>query len=236
MTTVSIIIPAKNEEEFLPGLLKELNSQSLKPLEVIVADAGSTDKTVELAKELSAKVVKGGLPGPGRNAGADVATGDILIFLDSDVKLHNKDLLKKALAEFEERQLDIAAADIKPYDGKKGDKIAHEAYNRYVRIINPLKAHATGSFIMIRRELHKKIHGFDETVVFCEDHDYACRGSKSGKFGVLNSVSIGVTTRRLDRDGRLVIATKFILGELHLLAIGPIRHNAFNYTFGYKQK
>ena len=235
MSTLSVIIPAKDEAEVLPVLLESLAAQTRQPDEVIVADANSTDATRDIAKQFGAKVVEGGLPGPGRNAGAEAATSDILLFMDADVQLPGNNVLEKAVKEFEERRLDVAAADMKPYDGNAFDKFAHEVYNKYVRMVNPLKAHANGAFIMIRRQLHDEIGGFDETVVFCEDHDYACRGSKAGEFGVLDSIAIGVTTRRMDRDGRLVIASKFILGELHLLAIGPIRHDAFNYTFGYKK-
>ena len=84
---ISIIIPTYNEEEYLPKLLESIKSQDFTDYEVIVADAQSDDNTREIAKEYGCIVVEGGLPGPGRNRGAEVAQGEILLFLDSDLEL-----------------------------------------------------------------------------------------------------------------------------------------------------
>ena len=235
MPSLSIVIPTKNEEKYLPELLESIQKQTLLPDLIIVADAGSIDQTVQIAKEHGCRVVEGGLPGPGRNAGAKAADTDIVLFLDADVVLKKKTLLEDAVQEFEEKKYDIATADVKPLEGGSYDEFAHDMYNKYVRLWGDKHAHAPGFFLMVRKSLHDRIGGFDETVVFCEDHDYACRGNREGEFGFLDSVTVTVSTRRLDRDGRLNIAVKYILGELHILAIGPIRHHAFNYTFGYKK-
>ena len=89
MPRISVVIPALNEEKFLPVLLESLKNQTFKDYEVIVADAGSKDKTLEIAHSYGARVVPGGMPGPGRNRGAEVATGEFLFFFDSDVLLPN---------------------------------------------------------------------------------------------------------------------------------------------------
>ncbi len=235
MTTLSIIIPTKNEEDHLPSLLTSIKSQSLQPVDVIIADALSTDRTRQIAHQFDCVIVDGGLPGPGRNAGARVATGDVLLFLDADVQIHDNTFFERVMEEVEQRQLDVATTDLAPYDGNVFDKFGHDVYNRYVRFVAKWRGHANGSFILARRSLHERIHGFDETVVFCEDHDYAHRGSRVGKYGILNTVTIGVSTRRMKRDGRFTIAIKSILGELHMIVIGPIRHHGFRYTFGYKK-
>lgn len=103
-------------------------------------------------------------------------------------------------------------------------------------VFGSVHPHAPGFCILVRRSLHKAIGGFDETVQFCEDHDYANRASRKGSFGFLNSVRISVTTRRQERDGRLSVVLKYILAEMHLLALGPIRHDRFRYGFGYNKK
>ena len=84
---LSIIIPTLNEEKYLPPLLDSIKKQDYKDYEVIVADAGSKDKTVEIAKKYGCKVVKGGLLPAGRNRGAEASKGDLLLFLDSDIIL-----------------------------------------------------------------------------------------------------------------------------------------------------
>ena len=106
---LSIIIPTKNEEHYLPLLLNSIKRQKYSgPMELIVADAGSTDKTVAIAKKFGAKVVKGGHPGVGRNAGAKVAKGELFLFLDADVVLP-PGFLKRNLAEFKRRESKTAS-------------------------------------------------------------------------------------------------------------------------------
>jgi glycosyltransferase involved in cell wall biosynthesis len=233
---LSVIIPTKNEERHLPILLRQLSAQSRVPDEVIVADADSEDRTVEIAMKLGAKVVQGGLPGIGRNAGASVANGDVLLFLDADVTFHDKMQIEKSLAQFTDRELDIATTDVFPEKGTKYDHFSHWVYNTYVRALARMSPHAPGFFILVHRDLHEEIGGFDETIFFCEDHDYAKRAAKLGTFGILSKLPIHVSIRRMDRDGRFAIAVKFLLAELHLIFLGPIRHKKFRYTFGHPVK
>ena len=83
---LSIIVPTLNEEEYLPKLLESIKKQDFKDYEIIVADAGSEDKTLEIAKKRGCIITKGGSITVGRNNGAKVARGDIFLFLDSDVR------------------------------------------------------------------------------------------------------------------------------------------------------
>lgn len=233
---LSIVIPTKNEEEYLPKLLASLRKQTLQPHEIIVADAWSTDKTRQIAEAFGASVVDGGMPGPGRNRGAVVANGDVLLFLDADVELQDATFLQKALEEFSARQLDFATCDILPLTNSRLDRLFHRFYNAYTRAMANVRPHAPGFCIFARRTKHEQIHGFDETVLFCEDQDYVVRGKAIGTFGILRSVTVPVSVRRFERDGRLQIAVKYALAEVYIFFIGPIRSNIFNYTFGYKRK
>ena len=104
---ISIIIPTYNEEEYLPKLLESIKSQDFNDYEVIVADAQSNDNTRKIAEEYGCVVVEGGLPGPGRNRGAEVAQGEMLLFLDSDLEL-TENYLKNVVEEFESDDLGIA--------------------------------------------------------------------------------------------------------------------------------
>ncbi|MEK9155024.1 MAG: glycosyltransferase [Patescibacteria group bacterium] len=234
--TLSVVIPTKNEEKYLPNVLQALGRQTFLPTEIIVADAASSDTTRDLARRAGAKVVDGGLPSVGRNRGAAASTSDLIFFLDADVVIHDDRFLEKAIQEFVAKRFDIVTADVAVEGGMLFDKFAHRFYNVYVRILNRFHPHAPGFCILVRRSLHEAIEGFDETVLFCEDHDYACRAAKKGKFGILNSVMIFATTRRQERDGRLSMSVKYILAELHIMILGPIRHDWFKYGFGYDDK
>ncbi|NBS69039.1 glycosyltransferase [bacterium] len=236
MPTLTVVIPAKNEEAMLSTLLTSLQEQTRPADEMILADAKSTDKTREIATAFGARIVDGGLPGPGRNAGARAATSEMILFLDADVRLPTRDFLERAMRECEERNFDVATADVWLENGAWYDKAGHAFYNAYARLWGSIRPHAPGFCIFVRKKLHEKIGGFDETVTFCEDHEYVGRAAKQGRFGFLDTVRIAVTTRRQERDGRMRMACTYILAELHLLFLGPIRHHGFRYGFGYTQK
>jgi glycosyltransferase involved in cell wall biosynthesis len=90
----SIVIPAKNEEDFLPILLESIKKQNLTNYEVIVAvSPDTTDKTVIVAEKYGAEVVVGGIQATARNNGARVAKGRYLLFLDADTRLVNRSFL-----------------------------------------------------------------------------------------------------------------------------------------------
>ena len=89
--SVSVIIPARNEEHNLPTLLRSLASQAVKPREILVVDDGSTDRTAEVARQLRATVIASKpLPDGWRgktwacHQGAQAATGELLLFVDAD--------------------------------------------------------------------------------------------------------------------------------------------------------
>lgn len=93
-TSVSIVIPARNEAQNLPPLLKSISAQNCQPGEVIVVDDDSSDGTGEIARQHGARVVASRpLPeGWGGKTwacqqGADAAGGTLLLFLDADTQL-----------------------------------------------------------------------------------------------------------------------------------------------------
>ncbi|MCX6723115.1 MAG: glycosyltransferase, partial [Candidatus Staskawiczbacteria bacterium] len=110
---ISIIIPALNEEKFLPLLLNSIKIQNFSDYDIILADAGSKDKTIEIAKKFGCRIIPGGLPGKGRNEGAKVAKGEILFFLDADSVLPDG-LLKNSVDEFNKKKLDLATFRLLP--------------------------------------------------------------------------------------------------------------------------
>lgn len=235
MPRLSIVIPAKNEEQMLPKLLDTIKGQTFRDYEVIVADAHSTDRTIEIAKEFGARVVEGGMPGPGRNRGALHAKGETIAFFDADVQLPSSRFLEECVAEMDRKKLDVATCKVKPITRKNIDRALHEAYNAYVVATEKIRPHAPGFCILVRRHAHEGIKGFDEEVVFAEDHDYVQRAKKQGhRFGILRSHPIAVSVRRLEKDGRLSIALKYVFGELHMMTKGAIKEDLFEYKMGGK--
>ncbi len=233
---LTVVVITKNEEKNLPVLLESIRHQTLQPREVIVSDANSTDKTRKIAKKYGARIIDGGLPSVGRNRGAEAAQSDYVLFLDADVELRDPEFLEKSLGEMLEKNYGLATCDVFPLSDAFVDHFMHKAYNSYVRAWGSMFPHAPGFCMFVKKDLHHQMNGFDEQISFCEDHDYAQRFKKIGNFGFLKSTKIPVSIRRLDRDGRMKIAVKFMMAELHLAFLGPIKHDKFKYTFGHKKK
>jgi len=230
---LSVIIPTKNEEVLLPRLLACLEKQSFRDFEVIVADAQSTDRTREIAESFGAKVVEGAMPGPGRNRGAETASGDILLFMDADVLLPSDHYLRDTVQEFDAMKADVATCKLKPMSDKYFDMFFHHFYNGYSLLTESVRPHAPGSCIFSRRSVHQGIGGFDEEVVFAEDMEYVQRAHRKGhRFRMLRSHLVLVSVRRLEKDGRCNIAAKYLYGELHMITKGPFRRMPFEYEMG----
>lgn len=248
---LSIIIPTLNEEKYLPLLLEAIKKQKVDEhsfisthrsarvfdgdLEIIVADAGSEDRTVEIAKSYGCKIIPGGLPAKGRNEGARVARGDLLLFLDADVILP-ENFLEKILKEFEERNLDIITSLIEPLTNKRTEKFLYQwLYNLPIRFSEGFLPHAS-HLILVKRKLHEKIGGFDEEIKLAEDHIYGRKGAKMGRFGILKSAKILASPRRFYQDGWAKTYLKYLLAGVHMIFLGPVKSDIFKYRFNHYLK
>lgn len=103
--STSVVIPARNEADSLPRLLRSLRAQRVAPHEIIVVDDQSEDETAAVARAEGARVVPAGERPPGwlgkpwaSSVGADAASGRYLLFLDADVVLHPDALQQLATA------------------------------------------------------------------------------------------------------------------------------------------
>jgi glycosyltransferase involved in cell wall biosynthesis len=227
--TVSVVIPTLNEERYLPVLLASLAVQTLPVHEVIVADAGSSDRTVELAAAAGARIVPGGHPGVGRNAGAQAAAGEWLLFLDADVRLP-ADALEVAFAEMEREGLDSSSCWFVPDSDDAFLRLNHWLSSHYFRITSKLRwPHSIGAFLLLRKSDHDRIGGFDLTIRVAEDQDYVRRLSRIGRYGFLRRPTVIIAARRFENEGSLALSLKWVGIELHRLLIGEVRGDHFRY-------
>ncbi len=225
---LSIIIPTLNEEKYLPLLLASIKKQDFKDYEVIVADAGSKDKTLEIAKKYRVRLTKGGLPAKGRNEGAKIAKGNIFLFLDAEAVLPEH-FLKRVLLEFKERKLGIASCGLEPITKNKAYRILNDIlYNWPVRLLENVFAY-TYNFILVKKEIHEKIQGFDEGITLGEDHAYSREAAKIAKFGFLKLSKLTLLPRRFEHEGWLRISAKYYFCNLYNIFFGNVRSNIFRY-------
>ncbi|MCH7604430.1 glycosyltransferase [Patescibacteria group bacterium] len=232
---LSIIIPTKNEELYLPHLLRAIENQTYKDLEIIVADADSRDKTREIAKAHGCTIVPGGHPGKARNEGAKAAKGELLLFLDADVGIPDEKFIARLIEEFQERDLDIAGCSTKVQSDSWLERFGGRMYNFYMRMMAYVYPRATNC-ILVKRSLHEAIKGFDETIYQGEDFVYAREASRKGKFAYITSLFFFMSDRRVKTDGPVRSFIVFVLSELHIIFLGPIRRDVFKYGFDHDSK
>ena len=235
MSQISIVIPTYNEEGYIKRLLESIAKQTVQPYEVIIVDSFSQDKTCrDIANfvgrlPLTCMSVGRGI-GLARNVGAHAATGDVLLFLDSDVELQ-PNFLHDAGWEFEHRHLDLASAHFY-FDPSlsKVDRLGAKAVSLYHASFqyskNPM---GSGFCIFAKKEWHKRIHGFNESFRHSEDHDYVKRAVEGGAvFRLLKSVRFKLSNRRYVHDGRFNVLSLYTKAEINRLF--------FNYKYAPRDK
>jgi len=221
-----------NEEENIRKLLESIEEQEIDNYEVIIADNKSKDNTLNIAKKYGCKITKGGLPAKGRNNGAKIAKGNLFLFLDADTILP-MGALKKALLEFEKRKLGIASCSLELLVEKY--KIIYNIcynllYNWPIRVLENVFPYAS-NFILVKKEIHNKIKGFDEGIKLAEDHSYARKAAKIAKFGFLKSLSFILIPRRFKNEGWLRVGLKYYFCNLYNVFFGDVKSDIFQYDF-----
>lgn len=106
---ISIVVPARNEEEHIERLLNSVQKSEYEDYEVVIVDGGSTDNTKKVAESYGARVIDGPQKGTAvaRNVGWQNARGEAIYFLDADWFLGEGTL--KAVAEAFEEGADYVA-------------------------------------------------------------------------------------------------------------------------------
>ncbi len=130
MGKVSIIVPTLNEENHVGSLLSDVSEQTKEPGEIIIVDGRSKDGTVSVVKRFpDVELLIWSPPvASQRNQGGRRAKGDVLVFLDADVRLP-KTFLEDFLEELERRQLDIACPLYMPYRSTPAINAIHVFFN-----------------------------------------------------------------------------------------------------------
>ena len=226
------MIPALNEEHYLGLLLHDLGVQTRKADEVIVVDAGSEDDTVSVARRFPGVIALAGSPpvAKGRNLGGREARGDVLIFLDADVRLP-EGFLKGFLKEFEERRLDVACPSYVPYDSTPTIKGVHALFNLLFKSFEKLLPSGAGHCIAVRGEVFRESRGFDPRLKF-DDIELIRRLSRDRRFGIIAGERVYVSDRRYREHGVPKMTLRYLLMSL-FFALGKYQWaNGIEYEFG----
>jgi glycosyltransferase involved in cell wall biosynthesis len=215
---VSVVIPALNEERHLAHLLSDIQLQSLRPDEVIVVDAGSCDATVRIAKHSPTRVLHSEPPvARGRNLGGFSAKGDLIFFLDADIRLP-KTFFEDFVGEVERSGLDIACPRYLPYDSTPTIRAIHTFWNMLLRVFERTLPSGAGHCIALRSKLFRESRGFDPSLKF-DDIELVRRLPEGQRFGYVGA-SVFVSDRRYKEEGllrtfllHLLMAPAFAFGK-----------------------
>lgn len=203
---ISIVIPTLNEERFLPHLLKQVVHDDGREDEVIVADGGSTDRTLEIARAKADQVVECRLRGRARqlHQGALAASGEILLFLHADTMLPLgwREQIVAAWATFSKAP---AAATFRLSFG------ARTPFYRFLAAAANWRTARTGvphgdQGIAVRRDIYFETGGFPP-VPLMEEYALMEHLSERGRLQILPG-AVMTSARRYERNGALFNAAR----------------------------
>jgi glycosyltransferase involved in cell wall biosynthesis len=202
---ISIIIPAYNEEALLAATLHAVRASADAtgvPYEVIVVDDGSTDRTTAIAKADGARVVEVHLRhiAAARNAGAKVAAGDLLVFVDADT-LVSPEVLRGAVAAVTAGAVGGgSAARVESNEPRWGPPLI-----AFASWLMRTAGWAAGCFVFVRTDVFNRVGGFDERYFASEEIHLSRAVKKHGRFVILREFVI-----TSGRKGRLFTARQFV--------------------------
>lgn len=230
---VSIIIPVYNEEKVIKACLESLNRQTYKPLEIVVVDDGSTDKTLTIISNFkfpfrletrSRRAISNFKllrqkhlgPGPARNLGAKKARGEILVFVDADMTFDRnfiRDLVKpihvgKTIGTFSKNEMVENYENIWSICWNINRNLPPE------RMLPQSYPDQAPVFRAILKSEFEKVDGFDATGEYTDDW------SLSRKLGIKSTVAKGAiyyhsnpaTLKEVWQQARWIGKNEFISG------------------------
>jgi glycosyltransferase involved in cell wall biosynthesis len=184
---VSIIIPCYNAARTLPATLASARAQSLREIEIIAVDDGSTDTTgavlADVAKaEPRITIVRrsnGGLAAA-RNTGIDAARGDVIALLDADDVI-DPDYLARHVANLEAHALDLSYARVRyiDADGRPTGKSTRPPLAG-LKAEDFLVSNPCTAFLVFRRDLIARVGAFDPAYRRLEDQEWLFRAVHRG--------------------------------------------------------
>jgi len=199
---ITIVIPCKNEENYIPYLLTHLRNQMIGSTRIIIADC-STDNTREVIQvskgNLNVEVIDGGPVSFAKNNGARLVTTPYILFIDADVRFFEDTVIRDAVAEIESKNLDLIGLNLKCYDQDMRAKIGFALFNGINNILKYFSPFAIGAFMLTRRDRFEELGGFPEKTVTSEDY-FLSRMYSPKKFKILNHY-FGQDSRRFKKMG-----------------------------------
>jgi glycosyltransferase involved in cell wall biosynthesis len=204
---ITIVIPCKNEENYIPYLLTHLRNQMIGSTKIIIADC-STDSTREVIQstkgKLNVEIIDGGPVSIAKNNGARLVTTPYILFIDADVRFFKDTVIQDAVNLIESKNLDLIGLNIKCYDNDTRAIIGFGIFNIINNVLKYFSPFAVGAFMLTRRDKFEEFGGFPEKTITSEDY-FLSRMYSPKKFKIINHY-FGQDSRRFKKMGYLGMA------------------------------
>jgi glycosyltransferase involved in cell wall biosynthesis len=199
---ITIVVPCKNEEQYIHHLLNSLRGQNIGDTRVIIADC-STDNTRQVILDnsngLNVEIIEGGPVSKAKNNGARLVTTPYILFIDADVRFFENTVIQDAVNELEFNDLDLVGLNAKCYDGDIRASIGFSIFNFINNILKYFSPFAVGAFMLTRRDKFEEFGGFPGKFSTSEDY-FLSRMYSPKKFKLVKHY-FGQDSRRFKKMG-----------------------------------
>ena len=201
---VTIVIPCKNEEDYIGFLLSDLIRQTnLHEVRIIIADAQSTDSTRDIINYykffLNIELIEGGSVSVGRNTGAELSTTPYILFIDADVRFFDTSVIADAVQLIHSKQLDLVTLSVKNYGKEWQATMLFQFFNICNKVMTKFTPFAVGAFFLTRQSVFHALGGFPSKYHTSEDYILSKKYHVS-KFKITNGY-FGQNERRFKKLG-----------------------------------
>jgi glycosyltransferase involved in cell wall biosynthesis len=208
---ITIVVPCRNEEQYIHHLLDALREQDIGDVRVIIADC-STDNTRQVIEDnkgsLNVEVIEGGPVSEAKNNGAKLVTTPYILFIDSDVRFFKPTVIHDAVKAIETEDLDLIGLNARCYDGNIVAQFGFSIFNVINNVLKYFSPFAVGAFMLTRRDRFEEYGGFPEKFATSEDF-FLSRQYDPKKFKLLNH-HFGQDSRRFKKMGYFGMAAYLI--------------------------
>lgn len=232
---ISLIIPVYMEEKILKDILNHYNRDLLIKYntEIIISDGGSSDTTVSIAENYADKIIvhteqRRQTIAEGRNAGANIAAGNVFVFINGDTYPENPEEFLKFIYSWsigKSRFKDCGALATRVYVSKSdeifSDILFYNIFNTYVRLLNIVGiGMCRGECQIVRKDVFKSINGYNSKLAAGEDFDLFNRIIKIAKTKYTSDITVIESPRRFRQQGYLKVLWSWTKNGVKVLLTG----------------
>jgi glycosyltransferase involved in cell wall biosynthesis len=219
-------VPTYNEERGIEAFLRQFEDQTLPrdAFEIVVVDGGSSDRTRDLAARHADRVIVQTSPGIGgaRNDGVLIARSELVATTDADCRVP-RDWLERIVEAFRDPNVVAVCGPDGPVDGGLKARGMYFFIRGIIRAAALAGVYGTGGTnSAFRRTAFEAIGGYRD-LPHSDDVDLGFRIRRMGRIVYDPGLYVGLSVRRLERDGYLRTLLTWLRGDLRLLAGRPLR-------------